>query len=323
VKKILITFPWDADSELLQPLKFVAKLIGSKDTMLNETEILELLPEADGMIIGWERKLDEKMLNCAKNLKIIGKVGGGVGNLDTETIFRKGIILTNAAEAFAQSTAELTLALILDCLRDLSLNCQRLKMGTPWANSHGFELYKKRVGIIGSGTVVRCLAHMLHSFEVELLVYSPNLTDERAKMLGARRSNFEEIFKTCQIVSVNCALTPKTAHMIDAEHISMMASGTIFINTSRGGVVDEKALIARLKKGDIRAGLDVFETEPLPVNSELRQLDNVVITPHIGASKESFIEVKRIIFGDMLRYFQGEQPVFLLSQDKVSRMTSW
>ncbi len=273
--------------------------------------------------MGWERKLDAKMLNCAKNLKIIGKVGGGVGNLDTENIFRKGIMLTNAAEAFAQSTAELTLALILDCLRDLSLNCQSLKMGMPWANSHGFELYKKKVGIIGSGTVAKCLAHMLHGFGVELMVYSPNLTDERAKILGACRSNLEEIFKACQIVSINCALTSKTAHMVDDEHISMMRPGTIFINTSRGGVVDEKALIARLRKGDIRAGLDVFETEPLPVNSELRQLDNVVITPHIGASKESFIEVKRIIFGDMLRYFQGKQPVNLLSQDKVSRMTAW
>jgi len=321
--RVLVTFRVGNDLTIINKLKPIADVIWNQEGDLTMSEILKFIPNVEGLILGWEINLTKKLLKQARRLEIIGKLGGGVGNIDTDTVFTRNITLVNAARACAIPTAELALGLMLDCLRDISQRSMEMKTGTLWERRLGRELTGKTIGIIGVGFVAKKLVEFLHGFKSKIIAYHPRMSNQEAQRIGIELKSLQGVLLEAEIISIHAALNEETWHMLGKKELDMIRPGTILINTARGPIVDENALVERLKRGDIKAALDVFETEPLPLESELRRLDNVVLTPHIGGSQEFCPRAREMVAEDIALYFKGKPPKNRLSKEKVERMTKW
>jgi D-3-phosphoglycerate dehydrogenase len=179
----------------------------------------------------------------------------------------------------------------------------------------GTELYGKTLGLIGSGNIAQHVAKIANAFGMNVLVYSPHCTDEKAKKMGASREDLEDLLKKSDFVSLHIPHTKDSHHLLNKETLSLMKSSTYLINCARGGVVDEDALYEILTEGKIAgAGIDVFETEP-PTDNKLLSLDNVVLTPHLGANtKEAQIRAGTVCAEQMLKVLNGEEPDFWVNR---------
>ncbi|NPA28527.1 MAG: phosphoglycerate dehydrogenase [Epsilonproteobacteria bacterium] len=252
--------------------------------------IKEIIPDADVIITRSSTDVDKNLLEHAKKLKAIVRAGVGVDNVDIEECSKRGIIVMNVPTANTIAAVELTMAHMLSCVRKFPYAHNHLKQQRIWRRQdwYGIELKGKKLGIIGFGNIGSRVGVRAKAFEMDVITYDPYINPSKATNLDIKyTTNFDDILE-CDIITIHTPKTEETINMIDKEEIEKMKDGVILINCARGGLYNEKALYDGLKSGKIAmAGLDVFEKEPA-VDNPLLDLDNVVVTPHLGANtKES------------------------------------
>lgn len=254
---------------------------------LTPDQLKETIGDYQGIVIRSGTKLTADIIEKADNLKVIGRAGVGLDNVDIEAATKKGIMVMNAPGGNTISTCEQTLALMLAVARNIPLAHISLKQ-KKWERSKfkGIELYSKVLGVIGLGRIGKEVVKRAIAFGMEVLVYDPFVSEDAAEKSGVKLSNLSEIWKKADFITVHTPLTEETRGLISDKEFSQMKPGVFVINCARGGIVDEKALYSALKEKRIAgAALDVYSKEP-PFESNLLELDNLITTPHLGASTE-------------------------------------
>lgn len=245
--------------------------------------VISALKDADAGIIDVEKYDEEIFSRLEKNTKLLVRYGVGFDavNLKDATNYKIAIARTTAANA--QSVAEMALALILAAKRRFPKCDSSIRSG-EWSRNIGTELMGKTVGILGFGAIGSRLAKILQGFDPKILIYDPYISEEKARECGVELADLDTVFSQSDVISVHLPYSEQTHRIIDAERFAQMKKEAVLVCTSRGNIVDEKALYHALKNGIIAgAGLDVFATEPLPLDSKLLELDNIVLTPHASA----------------------------------------
>ncbi len=242
-----------------------------------------LLPDAE-VLLHILKPVTKAVIDQAPALRLIQKIGVGVNTIDLEAARARGIAVANMPGTNTQAVAETALLLMLAALRNLAGLDRACRMGQGWALGAGLqervgELRGRTIGLVGAGMVPRALIPMLRGCGAEIVYWSPH----EHKELGVARCELAELLARADIVSLHLPLVPGTERLIDQRALAQMKPGAVLVNTARGGLVDEPALVAALETGHLRAaGLDVFAAEPLPADSRLMTLDNVVMMPHVA-----------------------------------------
>jgi D-3-phosphoglycerate dehydrogenase len=254
-------------------------------TGLTPAELVEAVHPYDALIVRSESKVTREVLEAGPNLKVVGRAGVGVDNIDVEAATERGIVVINAPEGNTVSAAELAVALLLAVSRHIASADASLRRG-EWNRKAfiGSEIRGKTAGLIGLGQVGSTVARRLRAMEMRVLAFDPFVPAERAEMLDVELVDLPHLLRLSDYVSLHCALTPETKHLIGRDELALMKPGSRLINTARGGLVDESALREVLDSDRIAgAALDVFEQEPAGGNP-LLQHPKIVATPHLGAS---------------------------------------
>ncbi|MBL7031899.1 MAG: phosphoglycerate dehydrogenase [Nitrospira sp.] len=255
------------------------------NTGLKPTELKKIISKYDGLIIRSATKVTADLLKAAKKLKVVGRAGSGLDNVDKVAATKHGVVVMNTPGGNTVTTAEHTVALMLSMSRNIPQATGSMKQG-KWEKKKfmGVELYGKTLGIIGLGNIGSHVAKIAQGMSMDVITYDPYLSEEKAKQLGVAVVKLNDIFKKSDFITSHIPLTKETKNLIGSKSIGMMKKGVRIINASRGGVVEEEALYKALKSGKVAsAALDVFETEP-PTDSPLMELDNFICTCHLGAS---------------------------------------
>src|SRR3989339_633645 len=254
-------------------------------TGLPEEELIKIIPEYDALVVRSETKVTPKIIEAGKKLKIIGRAGVGVDNIDLPTATKNGVIVVNSPEGNTVAAAEHTWAMLLSMARNIPQAHSKLKSGVWDKKSFkGVEVLNKTLGVIGLGKIGRRVASYAIGMGMHVIAYDPFVTADYAKSLGVELKTVDEIIKEADFITFHIPKTKETAGMINAAMIAKMKKGVRLVNVARGGIIDEKALYDALKSGQVKAAaLDVFEKEPCE-SSPLFELDNIVVTPHLGAS---------------------------------------
>lgn len=277
-------------------------------TGLKKEEILNIIQDYDALIVRSQIKVDRDIIERAKNLKIIGRAGVGVDNIDLESATARGIIVVNAPGGNTISTAEHTIALLFALARKIPQAYLSMKE-KKWDRKKftGIELRGKTIGVIGLGRVGFEVAKRCKALEMNVLAFDPYIPPERAQQIGAKLVDFETLLKESDIITLHVPKTKETSGLIKKEQINLMKKGVLIVNTARGGIIDEKALIEGLQSGKIGGvALDVFEKEPPDFNSPIFGFENVITTPHLGAStEEAQLSVGLIVAEDIINLAKG------------------
>ena len=256
-----------------------------RDKIFHE-ELLEIIPRFDALIVRSASKVTADVLERAANLKIIGRAGVGVDNIDVQAATERGIIVINSPDGNTIAATEHTFAMMLAVSRNIPQANQIMHSG-GWDRKKfvGVELRNKTLAIIGLGKIGAGVAKRAQSFEMNVIAYDPFVSDERAKNLGVKLVELDELFKTADFITVHMPLTAKTRDMIALPQMRTMKPTVRLINCARGGIINENDLVTALQEKIIAgAAIDVYENEPLAENSPLRTLPNIILTPHLGAS---------------------------------------
>ncbi len=329
--KILVTLPKDQIRDTFIPQEVAEKIKSLGETIWNDSkelltadELHEMLCDVDVCITGWGCcKFNGYVLENANKLKIIAHTGGTVASIVSEPLFEKGIKVISGNNLYAESVAEGVIAYMLSSLRNIPYYAHKMTLDGWEKNPYSEGLIGQTVGLIGFGMITKHLVRMLKPFNVKVKVYSRHLREETIKEYGLESASMEEIFKTCKVISIHSALRPETHHIIDRKLLSMIPEGSILVNTARGSIIDEKALEEELETRRFKAVLDVFEVEPLPNESKLRKLSNVILIPHMGGptvDRRKFVTLALI--EDIKRYFNGEGLKNEITREYASVMTN-
>lgn len=295
----------DPLSERAMELLRSKSILNVSSEHLPKGKLLEIMPEVNVLVVRSATKVTADIIEAGRKLKIIARAGVGLDNIDVKKAREKGIKVLNTPGASAVSVAELTLGLILNCVRHIARGTMDLKEG-KWTKKDlkGNEIFGKTLGIIGFGNIGKEVAKRALCFGMKVLAYDPyvNRTDLQVEIV-----DLDTLLRESDIVTLHVPLTEETKHIINEESISKMKDGVVVINVSRGGIVDEKALYNGLVNGKIKAaGFDVFEVEPPfdDLRKKLLSLPNVVATPHVGAStvegqERVGIEIVKKIFEEL------------------------
>ncbi len=254
-------------------------------TGLSEDELCKIIGDYDALLVRSGTDVNAKVIEAAKKMKFIGRAGVGVDNIDVDAATRKGIIVANAPEGNTLAATEHTMAMMLSLARNIPQANASLKK-KEWKRSKfmGVELNEKILGIVGFGRIGRELAKRAIALDMKVVAYDPFITQERAAQLGVEMMSMDDLFKVADVITVHTPLIAETKHIVNTRSIATMKDGVRIINCARGGIIDEKALYDAIRSGKVAgAALDVFETEP-PTDSPLLTLDQVIVTPHLGAS---------------------------------------
>jgi len=283
--------------------------------------LADRIGEYDGLIVcHGAPRIDGPMLDKAKRLKIIGELEGDrfAARIDLEAAWARGVRTVDTTNASSYPVAEWALGLILISLRNIGAQFRRVIAGQPKdmnLTPYRGPLTGRRVGLIGCGNMGRRLIRYLQPFDVEIWVYDPYLSPDMADALDFTQTSLDNVLSQCDVIVCLAPLTPKTRGMIGAREIELIQPGSAFVNVGRGAVVDSAALIARLKRNDITAGLEVWDPEPIPEESEIRHLPNVFVTPHTAGLRSD--GERNAWFGLMVdefeRFFHGHRTKFDLT----------
>jgi D-3-phosphoglycerate dehydrogenase len=247
--------------------------------------LLAAVADAEALVVRSATRVDSEVLAAAPRLRVVARAGVGLDNVDVRTATRSGVMVVNAPSANVVSAAELSIGLMIAAARHVGAAHDTLRRG-QWERSRftGVELFGKTVGIVGLGRVGALVAQRLAAFGMRVLAHDPYVQAGRAAQMGVRMVSLDELVQESDFLSVHLPRTPETVGLIAAEQLARAKPGLVLVNAARGGIVDEEALYDALKTRRIAAaGLDVFAVEPA-TDSPLLQLDNVVATPHLGAS---------------------------------------
>ena len=249
-------------------------------------ELEAALTTAEALIVRSETKVTAEMIAKAPNLKVVARAGIGVDTIDVAAATKRGIAVMNAPGANTVSAAEHAIALLLSLLRHIPEAAETMKQG-GWDRKRfeGSELRGKTLGVVGLGRIGGYVAQVAHAFGMTIIAYDPFVAPQRAVELQARLLPIEQLLQEADIITLHVALTDETRHLLNAQRIKLMKPTAFLVNTARGELVDEQALVAAVKEKRIGgAAIDVFAEEPLPKDSPLRGLERVLLTPHLAAS---------------------------------------
>ncbi|MFH1789232.1 MAG: hydroxyacid dehydrogenase [Candidatus Altiarchaeota archaeon] len=277
------------------------------DFEITPEELIEKIPEYDAVVVRSRSKIRKDAIDAGKKLKAIGRAGVGLDNIDVDYAKQKGIAVVNAPTSLTVSVAELTLGLMFCLARHLHHADRTMRAG-EWNKKKymGVELQGKTMGVIGFGRIGRELAIKACALGMKVMAYDPYLTLEEFKEYNTQQVELDQLLKAADFISVHVPATPENKNFINADRLALMKPTAYIVNTSRGTVMDEDALTQALKAGKIAgAGLDVYQEEPLPEDSELKNLENVVLTPHIGAGTEDAQIVAGTIVVDEIKKILG------------------
>jgi len=275
---------------------------------LTSAEVAALLPGVDGYIAGLDQ-IDAAALAAADRLKVIARYGVGVDKVDLQAARARGIVVTNTPGANSVSVAELALGLMLALARQIPQAVEAVRGGS-WPRSSGLSLQAKTVGILGLGAIGRQLARRLAGFDCRVISHDPFVEADVAKELAIEFSTLETVLSQADFLSLHMPLLPETRGMINSEFLGRMRPGSFLINTARGELVDEEALLKALQSGQLRgAGLDAFEKEPPDPQNPLLHLPQVIATPHLGAQTDgATCNMGWMAVQDCLAVLRGEAP---------------
>lgn len=291
--------------EGLQPLLDQADVQVHMGSIDSESIDLQMI---DALLVRSATKVTGELLDRMPSLKIVGRAGVGVDNIDIAEATKRGIIVVNAPDGNTVSTAEHTFAMMAALMRNIPQAHSTVKNG-EWKRNQfiGKELYGKILGIVGMGRIGSELARRARAFGMSVKVYDPFLTKERAEVLGVDLSTFNQVLAEADIISVHTPLTKETKGLLNEKTLSQTKKGVYLLNCARGGIIDEASLAQFIEKGHVAgAALDVFENEP-PGDSPLLKLDSVIVTPHLGAStKEAQLNVATQVAREIRTFFENK-----------------
>ncbi|MBP1932172.1 hydroxyacid dehydrogenase [Ammoniphilus resinae] len=325
--KVLIMEPIDDMEDTHQMLKdagyelILGPPVSRTAERFSESQLIELCQDVDAIMGMAREKITRKVIESSPRLRVICKYGIGVDNIDIQAASEHGVLVTNAP-VHTKTVAEYAFSLILSVLKKIPRNLNHLKQG-KWRDSStmGNELYKKTIGMVGFGAIGKQLAKRLQGWDVQILIYDPFATRETADLFGAQLVDWNTLFQTSDVVTLHLPLMESTRKIISRNEFFMMKNSAILINTSRGPIVDEQALIEALQDKRIAgAGLDVFETEPISKDNPLLEMENVVITPHVaGYTFESLHRISEQCSRNCLSALRGEIPEFIVNREAVEK----
>lgn len=266
-------------------LKAASEIEVDVNTELTPEGLLDAIGEYDGLVVRSQTKVTAEVLARADKLKVVGRAGVGVDNIDVEAATERGVVVMNTPEANTITTAEHTMAMMLSMARRVPQASMSIRAG-EWNRGAfvGAELYNKVLGVIGLGRIGRAVAERAKGFRMKVVGQDPFMSAEKAEELGIELVDLNELLRRADFVTVHAPLNSDTENLLDAAAFEKMKEGVYVLNCARGGIVDEQALAAALESGKVAgAALDVFVTEP-PGDHPLLGFDNVICTPHLGAS---------------------------------------
>ncbi len=317
-RRMMSQAAWDALASFAEVIHHPGQEPATKE------DLLALLPGADACITSWDvARLDADVIAAAPRLRAIAHMGGSVKRFVSEAVWERGIHVTSAAPALARDVAETTLGLMIVGMKRIWPLAHHVREG-GWRESPYWparELYQKIVGIVGAGHVGRHVIRLLQAFDVTILLYDPFVSEEEAASLGATKVELDDLVRRADIISLHAPALPETRHMINRERLQAMKDDALLINTARGALIDEVALIEELSKGRLFAFLDVTDPEPPAPDSPLRQLENVVVTPHIAGCIENCGRMGEMAVEELRRFFAGEPPINPITPDKLRRIS--
>jgi len=259
----------------------------SVQTNLSVPQLLEIIPEFTALVVRSQTKVTADVLKAGARLRVVGRAGVGVDNVDVETATRRGVVVLNAPGGNTVSTAEHAFSLLLCVARKIpQADASMREKNWDRKNFEGVELYNKTLGVIGMGRIGSELARRAIAFGMRVVAYDPYLSATRARALQVELvDELDDLLAGADFISLHTPLTPETRHLLDAARLQKTKRGVRIINCARGGLIDETALANALQDRHVAAAaLDVFEKEPLPNDSALRSTPNLILTPHLGAS---------------------------------------
>jgi len=293
-------------------LESIAVIKAGSSRVYTEEELVKEARDVDAILVtGRGEKITRKVMEASEKLRVVSKYGVGVDNIDVKAATEMGIIVTRTPGANANAVAEFAVAMILAATRKIPLAMAHLKAG-GWREQKlvGVELASSTVGLVGLGHIGFRVAKKLKGLDAKVLGYDPYVTGEKAAEVGVELAELERLLRESDVVTIHAALTEQTKHLIGERELALMKPSAYLVNTARGAIVDQKALYRALKEGRIAgAALDVFEEEPLKPDNPLFQLDNVILTPHVGDSTVTAkIQTYTQAAENILKVLRGELP---------------
>lgn len=310
IMKILITDGLEADA--IASLKKTHQVDVAE---LDAKQLLEQIPAYDALIVRGRTKVTKDVLSKATNLKVVGRAGVGVDNIDVNEATARKLLVVNAPSASTVSVAELAIGHMLSWCRFLPQADKSIKEG-KWEKKQfeGHEIYGKTLGLIGSGRIGAEVAKRAQAFGMTVIAFDPYLPPEVAQKINVALVDKEIVLRQSDFISIHAALTPETRGMIGAKDFALMKKSAVLVNCARGEIVQEAALADALKTGVLAgAALDVFEREP-PTGSPLLSAPHIVFTPHLGASThEAQTRAGAVIADQVMKALAGQKPDFLVN----------
>ncbi|AEF16834.1 Glyoxylate reductase [Thermoanaerobacterium xylanolyticum LX-11] len=297
-------------SDIIEMLSDYEVLMNDTGRPFDENELKKLIQDVDGIIVGVD-KITREILANAKKLKVITKYGVGLDNIDIEYAKKLGIKITYTPGANKESVADLVFTMILELSRQL-FKMDKIVRDNRWDKVIGREVYGKVIGIIGTGNIGKSVAKRATGFDMRILGYDMFPDYEFAKEIGMEYVDLQTLLKNSDYITLHIPFTESMHHFIDREELEMIKTTAYIINTSRGELINEEALYEALKQKRLAgAALDVFEIEP-PYNSKLIKLENVILSPHCGASTEDAINRMNMMAVEGLKsVLEGKEPKFV------------
>jgi glyoxylate reductase len=317
--KILLTGPIQEKGYNLISRYFTIE--GDIQKIMNRDNVLKAIRDKDGLMLASHTVINSELLDKAPNLKVVSSISVGYDHIDLKETTKRGVYVCNTAGALTDCVAEVTLALILSTYKRMS-EAERFMRDQKWTRVLGFteflgrDVKGKVLGIVGLGRIGSRVAEIAKAFGMKVIYYDI-IRPKYAEEMGLEFYDLNALMKASDIVSIHIPLSEDTRLLIDESKLKMMKKDAIIVNTSRGPIIEEKALIKALKEKTIMgAGLDVFEEEPLPLNSELLRLENVVLSPHRGsASYETRSAMSELAARNLVAVLSGEMPPALVNRD--------
>src|SRR5690606_37568423 len=305
--KVLVTDP--LSEEGLAVLRAADGVVVEVRMGLSEAELVDVIGDYDGLIVRSGTRVTARVIEAGRRLKVIGRAGVGVDNIDVDAATRRGVLVINAPEGNTVATAEHAIALMLALARWIPAAHASVVRDRRWERQRfiGVQIHGKVLGVVGLGRVGSQVARRAQALGMTVIAYDPYMSAERARELGVELTGLDDLCRRADFITVHTPLTLATRALIGPRQFALMKDGVRIINCARGGIIDEQALYEALQSGKVAgAALDVFEQEP-PWGSPLLESDKVIVTPHLGASTvESQVNVAVEVAAEVVQALKGE-----------------
>lgn len=315
-----IVFPQVINPKTLEKFRALGE-VSINQTRANEVENAKsLIADADFAVTSWgSPAMTKELLDLCPNLKLIVHAAGSVKSIVTDEMYARGIRIVSAAQVLSTGVSETALGLTIASVKNFfALNAETHAGG--WSHDGITEMYDITIGIVGFGLAGRHYAELLQNFAVDVIAYDPGVSAEAMAEIGVRKVELSDIFALSDVVSLHAPELPSTRHIVNRESLAAMKNGSILINTARGSLVDEEALVEALKSGKLKyACLDVTDPEPPVADSPLRKLPNCILTPHLaGQAANGLRKLGDHCYNQIINYIEGKPLSGEVRQESLS-----